>query len=116
MARNALESGKRLHRAERIPHDLQRFLAGEVDVWNGYTINEPHVAEKSGVPVEIIKPSEYGVDMYADCIIATERTIKERPEVGKAFEEEGKRVGVPASELFTIAMGEGLGFLVVRVV
>lgn len=35
--------------------------------------------------------------------------VQEKPGIKKAFEEEGTRVGVAPSELFTIAMGEGLG-------
>lgn len=65
--------------------DLQRFLTGDVDVWNGYTINEPRVAERKGVPVTLIRPADYGVDMYADCVITTERMIRERPEVVRGF-------------------------------
>lgn len=37
--------------------------------------------------------------------------LKERPHIKLAFEEEGARVGIAPSELFTIAMGEGLGFV-----
>jgi ABC-type nitrate/sulfonate/bicarbonate transport system substrate-binding protein len=66
-------------------YDLQQFLKGDVDVWNGYTINEPLVAESHGVPVHIIKPSEYGVDMYADCIITSDRMIRERPDLVRRF-------------------------------
>lgn len=68
-------------------YDIQPFLSGSVDVWNGYTINEPLVAKANGVPVNIIKPSEYGVEMYADCIITSERMIRERPELVRRFVE-----------------------------
>jgi hypothetical protein len=37
--------------------------------------------------------------------------LQERPHIKQAFEEEGTRVGIAPSELFTIAMGEGLGFV-----
>jgi ABC-type nitrate/sulfonate/bicarbonate transport system substrate-binding protein len=66
-------------------YDMQRFLDGEIDVWNGYTINEPIVAASKGVPVHIIKPSDYGVDMYADCIITTEKMIREQPDLVRRF-------------------------------
>jgi NitT/TauT family transport system substrate-binding protein len=54
-------------------------------VWNGYTINEPLVAEAQGVRIHLIKPSDYGVDMYADCIIASEKTVKEKPDLVRRF-------------------------------
>lgn len=66
-------------------YDLQRFLVGSVDIWNGYTINEPIVAEAHGVPVHLIKPSDYGIDMYADCIITTNRMVKEKPHLVLRF-------------------------------
>jgi NitT/TauT family transport system substrate-binding protein len=66
-------------------YDIQPFLSGSVDVWSGYTINEPLVAESHGVPVNIIKPSDYGVEMYADCIITSEKMIRERPELVRRF-------------------------------
>ena len=61
--------------------DLRPFLSGEVDVWNGYTINEPLASESLGVAVQLIKHSEYGVHMYADCLITTETMVKEHPDL-----------------------------------
>ena len=66
-------------------YSLQSFLEGRVDVWNGYEFNEPLLAERHGVPVRLIKPADYGVDMYADALIASETTVNERPEVTAAF-------------------------------
>lgn len=65
--------------------DMQRFMQGEVPVWNGYTINEPRVAERLGIPVRVFRPRDYGVNFYADCIITTERMIRERPDVVRGF-------------------------------
>jgi ABC-type nitrate/sulfonate/bicarbonate transport system substrate-binding protein len=79
--------GVELNEITEVPsrYDLQRFINGDVDVWNGYTINEPFVAEARGVAVHIIKPSDYGVDMYADCIIASEKTVREKPDLVRRF-------------------------------
>lgn len=79
--------GLDMSRVTEVPSrfDLRPFLSGEVDVWNGYTINEPLVAESLGVPVHLIRPSDYGVDMYADCLIATETTVRDRPDLVRRF-------------------------------
>ena len=66
-------------------YSLQSFLEGHVDVWNGYEFHEPLLAEREGVPVRVIKPADYGVDMYADTLIARETMVIERPEVVAAF-------------------------------
>lgn len=80
-------AGIDMNRIVEVPtrFDLRPFLDGEVDIWNGYTINEPLVAESLGVPVQLIRPGEYGVDMYADCLITTEAMVKDRPDLVRRF-------------------------------
>jgi len=56
--------------------DMQQFFEGKVDVWNGYLINERLTAEEHGFKVNLICPSDYGIDMYADTLFTTERMIK----------------------------------------
>lgn len=65
--------------------DMQSFFTGQVDVWNGYTINEVQTAKNKGYKVIVIRPFEYGIHMYADCIFTTEENILRRPEVVRAF-------------------------------
>lgn len=66
-------------------HDMQRFFEGQVDVWNGYVINEVLVARRSGFEVKVISPSDYGVDMYADCLFTTEERVASQPELVRGF-------------------------------
>ncbi len=66
-------------------YDMQRFFEGAVDVWCGYVINEVLTAEEKGFEVNLIKPSDYGVKMYADCLFTTEEMIKNRPEIVRRF-------------------------------
>jgi len=68
-----------------IKYDISPLLQGKVDVWPGYAINEPIVAEERGFPVNLIWPSDYGVSLYADTVFATEKTIAERPEIVQKF-------------------------------
>lgn len=61
------------------------LLRGETDVSTGYIINEPHQAIEAGKDVNIILMADYGVNMYADVLFATEETIKEKPFLVEGF-------------------------------
>lgn len=68
-----------------IGYDATELLAGETDVSSGYIINEPNQAIEAGYEINIIKPSDYDVDMYADVVIVHEDTINENPELIQSF-------------------------------
>ena len=68
-----------------VKFDLSPLLTGQVDIWPGYVINEVIAAEEKGFDVSVIKPSDYGVRMYADTLFTTERMLKEQPELVKKF-------------------------------
>lgn len=61
------------------------LLSGQVDVATGYVTNEPQQAIEAGQDVNIILMSDYGVNMYADVIFATEETIKNKPDLVEGF-------------------------------
>lgn len=64
-----------------VKYDITPLFTGKVDVWPGYAINEPIVAQEKGYEVTLIWPSDYGVNMYADAIFTTEEIIRSRPEL-----------------------------------
>lgn len=68
---------------EEIPvkFDMTPLLTKQIDVWPGYSINEPIAAEEQGFPVNLIWPSNYGVNLYADTLFTTEDMIKNKPDV-----------------------------------
>lgn len=68
-----------------IGYDATELLSGETDVSTGYIINEPQQVVEAGREVRTILMSDYGVNMYADVIFATEDTIKNRPELVARF-------------------------------
>jgi len=68
-----------------IGYDATELLAGETDVSTGYIINEPHQAMEAGYEVRTILMADYGVNMYADVLFATEDTINNRPEIVQKF-------------------------------
>ncbi len=59
--------------------DLPRFFSGKVDVWSGYSLNEPLAAEEHGIPVREIFCSDWGVPAVGDTIFTTERLIRDNP-------------------------------------
>jgi NitT/TauT family transport system substrate-binding protein len=68
-----------------VKFDLTPLLAGNIDVWPGYLINEVIAAKEKGFEVNVVYPSDYGIDLYADTLFTTEKVLKERPELVKKF-------------------------------
>jgi NitT/TauT family transport system substrate-binding protein len=68
-----------------VKFDLTPLLSGQVDVWPGYLINEVLAAKEKGFDVNIISPADYGVSLYADTLFTTEKMLKEKPAVVRAF-------------------------------
>lgn len=68
-----------------VKYDMTPLFSEQVDVWPGYAINEPIVAEEKGFPVNLIWPPDYGVTLYADALFTTESIAKERPDVVQRF-------------------------------
>jgi len=61
------------------------LIEGEADVWPGFRTNEPILAQNLGHEVNLIKPEDYGVDIYADVLIVTQAMIDENPDLVRAF-------------------------------
>lgn len=68
-----------------IGYDGSELTSGDVDVATGYNINEPDYAVKKGYDVNVVLMAEYGVNMYADVIITSDKILKERPGLVKSF-------------------------------
>ena len=70
-----------------VEYDISPLLSGKIDVFPGYTINETIVAEENGHDVNIIWPSDYGINVYSMALFTTEKMIEEKPDVVKRFTE-----------------------------
>src|SRR5260370_25531155 len=46
--------------------DISPLLAGTVDVWPGYLINEVFAAKYKGFTYNLVAPPDFGIDLYAD--------------------------------------------------
>jgi ABC-type nitrate/sulfonate/bicarbonate transport system substrate-binding protein len=68
-----------------IGYDDSELVSGDVDVSTGYVINEPQLAIEKGYELNYIFPSDYGVNMYADVLIASEDMIEENPGLVRRF-------------------------------
>ena len=68
-----------------VKFDIAPLLAGTIDVWPGYLINEVLAAQEHGFGVNIVAPSDYGIDLYADTLFTTEAMLKGKPSVVHDF-------------------------------
>jgi NitT/TauT family transport system substrate-binding protein len=68
-----------------VKFDITPLLAGAVDVWPGYLINEVLAAKEKGFDVNVVSPPDYGIDLYADTLFTTEKMLKEKPDVVRKF-------------------------------
>jgi len=103
---------------EEIPvkFDITPLLAGAVDVWPGYVINEVLAAKEKGFEVNVVSPVDYGIDLYADTLFTTETMLREKPDVvGKfvAATIKGWNAAIAAPEeaaKITVAHGDKLTY------
>jgi len=70
---------------EPFPFNIQSFLSGNVDVSAAYSYDHPYQAQKAGQDVRLIKPSDYGVKFYSDCIFTRNELLENNPELVQAF-------------------------------
>jgi NitT/TauT family transport system substrate-binding protein len=68
-----------------VKFDISPLLAGTVDVWPGYLINEVLAAKEKGFDVNVVSPPDYGIDLYADTLFTTEKMLQEKPDVVRKF-------------------------------
>src|ERR1700732_5063701 len=66
-----------------VKFDISPLLAGAVDVWPGYLINEVLAAKEKGFEVNVVSPPDYGIDLYADTLFTTEKMLKDKPDVAR---------------------------------
>ena len=82
-----LTSGVPLHSLQVIEHtwNLDELIIGKVAAQSIYLTNEPFLLRQRGMEPELIKPLDYGIDFYGDCLVSTEQEIRNHPERTEAF-------------------------------
>jgi ABC-type nitrate/sulfonate/bicarbonate transport system substrate-binding protein len=68
-----------------VKYDISPLLAGKIDVWPGYVINEVLSAQEKGADLNVIRPGDYNINFYADTLFTRESVIKSNPGLVKAF-------------------------------
>ncbi len=63
------------------------LFVGKIDVLPNYVQEKPRYERKYGKKLRLIKFKDYGLNLYTTAIIATEKTITNRPEMVKTFLE-----------------------------
>ena len=65
--------------------NLAPFFDRKVDVWTGYLTNQVVTARQKGHKLNIFFPDDYGIHTYSDTIIATNKLIRENPDLVERF-------------------------------
>lgn len=65
--------------------NLDDLISGKVAAQTVYLTNEPYVLRQRGMEPVLIKPFDYGIDFYGDCLVTTEQEIRSHPERSEAF-------------------------------
>ncbi len=74
---------------EFVPHtwNINDLINGAVDASVVYITDQPNQMRTLGVEPFIIKPVDYGIDFYGDCLFTTESEIKHHPKRVAAFRQ-----------------------------
>ena len=72
---------------EMVPHTwcIEDIINGRVDASLGYVIDQPNQMRLQGVEPFVMRPIDYGIDFYGDCLFTTEAEIERHPERVAAF-------------------------------
>jgi len=66
-------------------YDLETLYNGEIDVWTGYLINQIVAAQREGYDLNLIYPDDYGIHVYSDSLLTTEKMITDKPDLVERF-------------------------------
>ncbi|AFJ02657.1 diguanylate cyclase/phosphodiesterase (GGDEF & EAL domains) with PAS/PAC sensor(s) [Methylophaga frappieri] len=69
----------------RQPNDLQRLIAGEIDILPAYVSNEPYYLEQRNIAYRAISPHDFDINFYSDILFTSEQFLRESPEIVAAF-------------------------------
>ncbi|WP_310599165.1 EAL domain-containing protein [Desulfobulbus sp.] len=81
------KEGVALQSLRMLPHTWQvdGLVDGSVDAQTAYLTNEPLRLRKLGGEPVLIKPTQYGIDFYGDCLVTSEHEIRQHPKRVEAF-------------------------------
>lgn len=65
--------------------NLEYLITGKVDAYFGYITNETYMLKKRGVAYRVINPRDYGINLYNDVLVTSERFLRDHPDKVAAF-------------------------------
>jgi len=65
--------------------NLDDLIKGNVAAQTIYLTNEPYLIEKKGYHFSLLKPVDYGIDFYGDCLVTTQKEIRDHPDRTESF-------------------------------
>jgi NitT/TauT family transport system substrate-binding protein len=71
--------------AASVGADVSMLVRGEVDVWPGHVGEDDYALTKLGADYLVVSPAAYGVHLPGTVYFASERTIRERPQLVRGF-------------------------------
>lgn len=66
-------------------YSVSSLTSGAMDVYSGFSTNEPVEAQLQGIDVNLIFPQDYGVMIYANALFTSQQMIDEHPDVVERF-------------------------------
>lgn len=82
-----VSEGLSVHGISQVDHSwsIDDLVAGKVDAMSVYLTSEPYFMRERGIPAAFIRPINYGIDFYGDCLVTTEAQVIKHPERVEAF-------------------------------
>jgi NitT/TauT family transport system substrate-binding protein len=69
----------------RVDYTNDALVKGQADVIDAFVNNQPVQLKQQGQDINLVLPSDYGIDLYANVIFTTEDMIKTQPDMVEAF-------------------------------
>jgi len=83
--RNLLRKNAIKYTEVDVGFDYNQFITGQIDAEWAFTVTAGMDLPAKGVEINFIRPADYGIVTHGYTIFATERTIKEKPDVVLRF-------------------------------
>jgi PAS domain S-box-containing protein len=82
-----MQEGVSIDRIVRVPHTFsaEDLIGGRADAATAYLTNEPFQLNDRGIPFRVLRPVDYGIDFYGDCLYTRRSEIREHPDRAAAF-------------------------------
>ena len=60
--------------------NLEELIDGKVDLYAGYTSNEPYLLKNRDISYNVFSPKDEGFDFYSDLLFTSEKEVQENPQ------------------------------------